>query len=391
MTKETTQSKRVYMDNSATSFPKPKTVINSMVEYMIQSGTSISRSTSIQAKSTGDKIFTLRETLADFFNAPDSRNVIFTKNITEALNIVIKGLIRRNDIVMISSLEHNAVTRPLVQQGAKIIPIPVSERGETDLSFAKEHIPLVKAVFCTHVSNVSGDVVPIESLAEMCCKKNIPFILDTAQSAGLLPIDMTKTPIDCLCFTGHKSLLGPTGTGGMIISSELAKKIPPLITGGTGSKSHEEIHPNLTPDKYEAGTPNIVGLIGLLEGIRSIIEMGMEERLKIETALGEEFFEMLSSLKGIEIIGSKEYSRKPPVFSLNFSDMDNSDVSFALSEYYHIDNRCGLHCAPRAHLTYKTFPKGTVRLSLSHFTTREELQYAFFAIREILKHGMNFK
>lgn len=376
---------RVYMDNSATSFPKPKEVTEAMVEYMLRSGTSVSRSTSSNADDTAYKIYTLRETLAEFFHAPDSRNVIFTKNITESLNIVIKGLIKPSDPVMISSLEHNAVVRPLVQQGADILSIPVNREGQMDLNFAKEHLRSVKAVICTHISNVSGDVMPVEELASLCAEVDVPFILDSAQSAGFLPIDMHDTPIDCLCFTGHKSLLGPTGTGGMVIRSEFAEKTPPFITGGTGSKSHEEIQPDLLPDKYEAGTPNIVGLLGLLEGIRAIERMGLHKRFEEETKLGQLFFEKLSTLNKVRVIGSHDYSKKAPVFSLDFEEHDNADISYRLAEFYQIDNRCGLHCAPRAHMSYGTFPHGTVRLSLSHFTTEDDINYVYESIKDMLK------
>ncbi|MDO4773485.1 MAG: aminotransferase class V-fold PLP-dependent enzyme [Bacillota bacterium] len=375
---------RVYMDNSATSFPKPKEVIDAMVEYMSEGGSNISRSMSSQAMSAGDKIFTLREKIAEFFGAPRSKNVVFTKNITEALNIVIKGYIRQGDPVLVSSLEHNAVMRPLVQQGAKILAIPVSEHGTMDLSFARENLEHAKALICTHVSNVSGDIMPIEKLAELCYEKKKPFILDSAQSAGVLPINLSSTPIDCLCFTGHKSMLGPTGTGGMVIRSSFAEKIPCFITGGTGSKSHEEIHPEILPDKYEAGTQNIVGLIGLLAGIEHINEVGIREIFRYETEMGQLFFEMLSSLDGVRIIGSKDYANKLPVFSLDFLSKDNADVSFQLGSKYGIDNRPGLHCAPRAHQSYGTFPQGTVRLSLSHFTTKADLDYVYAALREIL-------
>lgn len=376
---------RVYMDNSATSFPKPKQVSDAMVEYMLYSGTNVSRSTSSQADATADKLFVLRETLAEFFHVSDSRNVVFTKNITEALNIVIKGFLHTGDTVMTSSIEHNAVIRPLVQQGVNILSVPVSREGVTDLSFVKTNLPFVKAFFCTHVSNVSGDVMPIEVLAELCREFNIPFIVDSAQSAGLLPINMKRTPIDCLCFTGHKALLGPTGTGGMIIDPEFAEKVPSFITGGTGSLSHEEVHPDLLPDKYEAGTANIVGLIGLLEGVRSILDLGLDKRWEIETSLGQNFFEQLSSLNGIDILGSQDYCTKPPVFSLNFKNFDNADISYLLAQRYQIDNRCGLHCAPRAHQSYGSFPQGSVRLSLSHFTTEEELDYVTQALRELTK------
>ncbi len=371
------------MDNSATSFPKPKEVIDKMVEYMTQGGCNISRSTSAQANSASYDIFSLREKIAHFFNANDSRNVVFSKNITESLNIVIKGYIQSGDVVMISSLEHNAVTRPLVQQGANILAIPVSPQGVMDIDFVQKNISKVKALICTHVSNVSGDVMPIDILAQICRENKVPFILDSAQSAGILPIDMQKTPIDCLCFTGHKSLLGPSGTGGMVICSEFAEKVSPLLTGGTGSKSDDEVHPSLLPDKYEAGTQNIAGLIGLLAGIDHINQLGLENRFAIETALGQEFFEKISSIPQIKIIGSKDYSCKPPVFSLDFLNRDNAEISYILSSEFGVDNRVGIHCAPRAHQAYGTFPHGTLRLSLSHFTTKDEIAYVADAIHRL--------
>ncbi len=374
---------RVYMDNSATSFPKPQSVVDAMVDYMTRGGTNVSRSVSAQAAGAADKIFTLREVLADFFNAPSSRSVVFTKNITEALNIIIKGFVRAGDAVMISSLEHNAVTRPLVQQGARIVAIPVSDKGLLDIDFVNNHISSVKAVICTHASNVSGDILPIEKIAEICKIYHKPFILDSAQSAGVLPIDMQSLSLAALCFTGHKALLGPSGTGGMIIDEAFAEQIPSYTTGGTGSKSHEEIHPRLLPDKYEAGTPNIVGLIGLLAGVESILDMGMQNRLKHEREMAQYFFEKIASLKNVRVIGSTDYSKKLPVFSLDFDGIDNAAASYLLADTFGIDNRPGLHCAPRAHQVYGTYPRGTVRLSLSHYTTASEIDYAFDALKNI--------
>lgn len=375
---------RVYLDNSATSFPKPRRVVDAMSEYMLYSGTNISRSTSSQASHTADLIFTLRETISDFFHSEDSRNVVFTKNITESFNIVIKGLFQPGDTVMVSSLEHNAVIRPLVQQGVTILPIPVSPEGKMDLDFVRQSLSSVQALICTHVSNVSGDVMPIATLSSLCQTYKVPFLLDTAQSAGLLPLDLSQHHIDCLCFTGHKALLGPTGTGGMILHPNLIERIPPFITGGTGSFSHQPNHPLLLPDKYEAGTPNIVGLIGLLEGIRSILELGLEKRWKQETELGQEFFAQLQSLKGVKILGSQDYSSKPPVFSLVFNEFDNATISYILAEKYGIDNRCGLHCSPMAHRTYLSFPHGSLRFSLSHFTTKEDIRYVMTCLKEVL-------
>lgn len=376
---------RVYMDNSATSFPKPEAVITAMTEYLRSSGASVSRSSSAEALAAGNLLAELREELAEFFGAEDSRNVVFTKNVTEALNIVIAGLIEKGDRVLVSSVEHNAVMRPLTGAGAQITAIPVSKEGVLDMDFAQAHIPSSKAVICTHVSNVSGDVLPVAALAFLCREKGVPFILDSAQSAGVLPIDMRETAIDALCFTGHKSLLGPTGTGGMILTSELARRLPPFIMGGTGSRSDHELHPQMMPDKFEAGTPNVVGLTGLHAALQYIRSYGRERIFAKEKEAGKYFFEKLSKFEEIDIIGSQDYGNKPPVFSLDFKTLDNAQVSHLLSRDYRIDNRCGLHCAPRAHQTYGTYPQGTLRLSLSHFTIRQEMDHAVEAISEILK------
>lgn len=375
---------RVYMDNSATSFPKPEKSVQAMVDYMTQMGTSVARSTSNTSTSTGNLIFDLREKLASFFHGGSSRNVIFTKNITEALNIVIHSYIQEGDRVLISGLEHNAVTRPLVQAGAELMAIPVSPEGALDLDFARKNIQGIKAVFCTHASNVSGDRVAIEDLIPIAKSAGVPFILDAAQTAGHIPIDMTALGIDCLCFTGHKGLLGPTGTGGMILTKEFAKELKPFITGGTGSQSDEEIHPLQMPDKFEAGTPNIVGLVGLLASIEYIEEEGLGKIFDQETKNGQYFYEQLSRLPDVRIIGSKDYTCKMPVFSLDFVGQDNATISYLLGTKYNIDNRTGMHCAPRAHKTYGTYPQGTVRLSLSHKTTKEDMDYAIASLKEIL-------
>ena len=376
---------RAYMDNSATSFPKPAQSVQAMVDYMTHMGTSVARSTSKASSDTGNLIFELREKLAKFFKAPSSRNVIFTKNITEALNIVIHSYIQKGDRVLISALEHNAVTRPLTQAGAEIIAIPVSAQGNLDLSFAAENIGDVKAVFCTHASNVSGDVMPIEKLISLAKAAGVPFILDTAQTAGHIPLDMTALGIDCLCFTGHKGLLGPTGTGGMILTKEFAKELKPFITGGTGSQSDDEVHPKQMPDKFEAGTPNIVGLVGLLAALEYLEEETLEKIFEAETKNGQYFYERLLSLPNVKIVGSGDYAHKPPVFSLDFIGRDNAAISYILGTKYNIDNRTGMHCAPRAHKTYGTYPQGTVRLSLSHSTTKEEMDYVIESLHEILK------
>ena len=375
---------RVYMDNSATSFPKPEKSVQAMVDYMTQMGTSVARSTSNTSTSTGNLIFDLREKLASFFHGGSSRNVIFTKNITEALNIVIHSYIQEGDRVLISGLEHNAVTRPLVQAGAELMAIPVSPEGALDLDFARKNIQGIKAVFCTHASNVSGDRVAIEDLIPIAKSAGVPFILDAAQTAGHIPIDMTALDIDCLCFTGHKGLLGPTGTGGMILTKEFAKELKPFITGGTGSQSDEEIHPLQMPDKFEAGTPNIVGLVGLLASIEYIEEEGLGKIFDQEIKNGQYFYEQLSRLPDVRIIGSKDYTCKMPVFSLDFVGQDNATISYLLGTKYNIDNRTGMHCAPRAHKTYGTYPQGTVRLSLSHKTTKEDMDYAIASLKEIL-------
>lgn len=375
---------RIYMNQAATSYPKPEVVIQAMVEYMEHNGATISRSTSTEATKTDFQIMALRELIAEFFHAEDPRGVIFTKNITEALNIVIHGLIEPGDRVLITGLEHNAVVRPLTQRGAEILEIPTSQIGALDFDYVDSVIDSVKAVISTHASNLTGDIVPIDQLAKRCQQREIPFIVDAAQSAGALSIDLSVTPIDALCFTGHKSLLGPTGTGGVVFRPPFAKKIPPLLTGGTGSLSDEENHPLLLPDRFEAGTPNIVGLIGLFAAFEYLMDYGLERRFQEETAIGTAFYDALQSIPGLVIHGSNDYSHKLPVFSFSYSDLDPADISYQLANQYGIANRCGLHCAPRAHKTYGTFPTGTVRLSLSHRTTQKEMDYVISALQNIL-------
>ena len=375
---------RVYMDNSATSFPKPPCVVNAITHYMTGMGTNVSRSTSQAASATGNQIFILREKLCKLFGGDSSRNVVFTKNITEAFNIITHSYIKEGDKVLISSLEHNAVTRPLTQAGAEIISIPVSQKGVMDLDFARENMEGAKAVFCTHASNVSGDLMPIRELAEIANLHQVPFILDAAQTAGLFDINIGELGIDCLCFTGHKALLGPTGTGGMVMTNDFAKKLNPFITGGTGSQSDHEVHPTLMPDKLEAGTPNIVGLVGLLAAIDYLEEQSLKKTFETESQIGQYFYEKLKTIPGIKIIGSCDYKNKPPVFSIDFSPKDNAEISYLLSSVYNIDNRTGMHCAPRAHKTYHTYPQGTVRLSLSAFTTREEVDYVVESLKKVL-------
>ena len=380
---------RVYFDNAATTYPKPQQMIDSMVDYMKNIGCNISRGVYEDAISAEDIVYETREMIAALFNFDLAENVCFTKNITESLNIIIKGLIKENDKVLVSPFEHNAVMRPLNKVKAEIIKLKLNEKckfDEQDLINQLENE--IKAVIVSHSSNVSGDILPIKQIGKLCKEFDVPFIVDSAQTAGVLPIDMKAMYIDCLCFTGHKGLLGPQGMGGFVISEDLIEKVDTFIEGGTGSKSNLEIQPFDMPDKYEAGTQNLPGIYGLNSSLKYLEEQGIETIFKKERELLKYFelglLDLKSKHNGFEIIGLNDNDNKTAILSLDFKDIDNAVVSHELQSKYKIQNRCGLHCSPSAHKFYNTFPQGTVRFSLGHYNTCKEVDYVLESIKAIL-------
>ena len=382
--------KYIYLDNASTTFPKAPNVANAMSDYLTNYGININRGSYALAYDVEDIIYTTRQRLNTLFNGHDPSHVTFTQNVTMSLNMVIKGLLKAGDHILVSSMEHNAVMRPLTQQLDKGITfdiIPCDVTGSIQLESIETLIrPNTVAMIINHASNVCGTVQPIESIGAICKAHNLHFILDAAQTAGVIPIDVKACHINALCFTGHKGLLGPQGIGGIILTKEIAQILTPLIAGGTGSFSHLETMPTHMPDAFEAGTLNLPGIIGLNEGLSYIESVGMKNIHNHELTLTKTFLEGLRSITGINIIGKQDIQDRTAVVSITIDSMDPASIAYELESTYHIMTRVGLHCAPRAHQTLGTYPEGTVRFSFGYANTLEEVDMALSALHTILKN-----
>ncbi len=312
---------------------------------------------------------------------------MFTKNATEALNLAIFGLLLPGDHVITSSMEHNSAMRPLRElesKGVEVSVIRCSPRGELDpgdlMTAIKKN---TKAVILTHASNVTGTIMPVREVGNITREHGLILCVDSAQTAGVLPIDVSEMNLDLLAFSGHKSLFGPQGTGGLYIRKGIEEKIKPLIVGGTGSRSEHESQPDFMPDRYESGTLNTAGLAGLGAGAEYILRKGIDHIRTKEILLTQYFLDGLKSISSVRIYGPGEASRQISVVSFNVDGLTPSEVSFAFDEQYGILSRPGLHCAPSAHRTIGTFPGGTVRFSFGYFNTEEEINYALDAVRQL--------
>ena len=381
----------IYLDNASTTFPKPKAVPEAMYHYMTRSGSNINRGCYDRAYAVEELVYETRQMLCSLFGGEDCRNVAFTKNVTESLNVILKGLLKPGDHVLVSSMEHNAVMRPLVQlekQGISFSRIPCRRDGSLIL---EEMAPLVKketrAVVMTHASNVCGTMMPYEQVGAFCRERGLLFIADTAQTAGVWPLDMEHMKIDALAFTGHKGLLGPQGIGGFLLGEKLLPQMESLIAGGTGSISHTEVMPDFMPDRFEAGTMNLPGIVGLHAGLGWIRETGMEEIRSHELALTRQFLEGLKSMdpyeKRLRVVGKKDTEGRTGVVSVQTVRRELAQTAYELDVQYGIMTRVGLHCAPSAHQTLGTFPTGTIRFSFGWWNTREEAALALQALDEL--------
>ena len=379
----------IYLDNASTSFPKAPTVATAMSDYITNRGININRGSYALAYDVEDIIYTTRQRLHTLFNGHDPSHVIFTQNVTMSLNMVIKGLLKAGDHVLVSSMEHNAVMRPLTQlldKGITFDTIPCDSTGSIQMDSIEPLIrPNTVALIINHASNVCGTIQPLESIGPICKAHNLQFIVDAAQTAGVIPIDVKACHIDALCFTGHKGLLGPQGIGGIILTKEMAQNLTPLIAGGTGSFSHLETMPTHMPDAFESGTLNLPGIIGLNEGLAYIESQGMENIHNHELALTQAFLEGLQSIDGINIVGKQNIQDRTAVVSITIDGMDPANIAYELESTYHIMTRVGLHCAPRAHQTLRTYPEGTVRFSFGYANTHKDVESALSALNTIVK------
>ncbi|MDL2252678.1 aminotransferase class V-fold PLP-dependent enzyme [Ruminococcaceae bacterium OttesenSCG-928-I18] len=379
---------QIYLDNASTSFPKAPGVVDAMRFFIEDIGCNVNRGSYEGAYSAAGVVIETREKLAKLFGFPKSKNVIFTPNVTTSLNLLIKGLLRPGDHVLVSSMEHNGLMRPLVQmesQGVRFTRLPCDNEGRLLLDQVTNNIePATKALFVLHASNVCGTLLPITELGKICQRHGLFFVLDAAQTAGVFPLHMQEMHIDALAFTGHKSLLGPQGIGGFVIRDEMAEEVQPLLSGGTGSISDSESVPAFLPDRYEPGTMNLPGIYGLNASLTYLEEKGMDALRRRELSLAQRLGEGLGALPQANIIGHSDWQNRAPIVSVDFPLLDNAEISFRLADEYNILTRCGLHCAPNAHKTLGTFPQGTVRFSPSHFNTEEEIDACLSAVAGIL-------
>ena len=379
----------LYFDNAATSWPKPPEIIAAMQNYLQNIGGSPGRSGHRLSIEAARIVFDTRGKLAQLFNVSDPLRIVLTRNATEALNIAIFGLLKQGDHVITSGMEHNSVMRPLRAMEAKgvdITVVPCDIDGLIDPGHIVRAIKKnTRAIFITNASNVTGTVMPVSDIGRIAREHSLILCVDAAQTAGCYPIDVIEMNIDLLVFTGHKSLLGPSGTGGMYIRDGLEKSIEPICVGGTGSRSELEAQPDFMPDRYEAGTPNTVGIAGLRAGVEFVLSKGVDQIKNREENLVKMFIEGIKDLPGIILYGQKFTGRRTPVISFNIAGMDPAAVALELDEQFGIMSRSGLHCAPSAHKTIGTYPTGNVRFSFSYFNTEEQIIASIEALKKICK------
>lgn len=376
----------IYLDNAATSFPKPAGVSARMKEYMDSVGATINRSVYGAAQDAGLVTLRLRERLARLFSFPEKpTHVILTPGATAGLNFILKGFLRPGDHCLVSSMEHNAVMRPLLQlQGVEFDRIPCDSEGRLDPAAMLPLIrPNTRLCVMAHGSNVCGTVQDAATVGTICAEHGIAFALDAAQTAGHIPIDFQALHLSALCVPGHKGLLGPSGIGALLLRDDFAHALTPLLAGGTGSASDSEYLPDYLPDRFESGTPNLPGIYGFEEALRFIEETGIDALRAHELELTARFLEGLRTIPNLRLCGTEELSRRVGVISVDFTQADNAEAAFRLESEFGILTRCGLHCAPSAHKTLGTFPQGTVRFSLGFSSTAADVDAALAALRAI--------
>lgn len=376
----------VYFDNAATSYPKPPSVYEAVDFTLKNVGANPGRGDYALSQFASRIIFQTRKTIAGFFNISNSRNIIFTSNGTEALNLALKGLLKPNDHVITSSMEHNAVVRPLnslKKTGVQETVIQCDSYGKLKVSLIRKELRKnTRLIVITHASNVTGTILPIEEIGELAAKNGIPFLVDAAQTAGAIPVDVVKNRISMLACPGHKGLLGPQGTGFLYIAEGL--DIKPLIEGGTGSNSELPEQPEYLPDRFQSGTQNTPGIAGLKAGIEFINQKTIKAIKEHEDLLCENFIKRLKEISGVRIFGPLSTNDKTSLISFNVSGMDPANIANALDQKFNIMVRVGLHCSPGAHKTIGTFPDGSLRVSFSVFNTPQEIDYFIASLKKII-------
>lgn len=377
----------VYLDNAATSYPKAPGVASAMADYVEKVGATINRSSYASAQEAGLVTLSLRERLCRLFNHPDPTHAVLTPGATAGLNMVIKGLLRPGDHCLVSSMEHNAVMRPLVQlerEGVAFERIPCDAQGRLRLEALPGMIKLnTRLVVMAHGSNVCGTVQDAEAVGKICRERSVPFALDAAQTAGHIEVDFERFGLAALVVPGHKGLLGPQGIGALLLDADFARRLTPLVAGGTGSASYSEELPGWMPDRFESGTPNMPGVYGWEAALGWLENTGIETLENHEKTLSKRFLEGIYGLKNVKLYGATVPERRTGVFSVGFLNCDNAEAAWRLEREFGILTRCGLHCAPSAHKTLGSFPEGSVRFSTGWANTEADIDAALSAIAAI--------
>lgn len=377
----------VYLDNAATSYPKVPGVASAMADYVEKVGATINRSSYASAQEAGLVTLSLRERLCRLFNHPDPTHAVLTPGATAGLNMVIKGLLRPGDHCLVSSMEHNAVMRPLVQlerEGVAFERIPCDAQGRLRLEALPGMIKLnTRLVVMAHGSNVCGTVQDAEAVGKICLERGVPFALDAAQTAGHIEVDFERFGLSALVVPGHKGLLGPQGIGALLLDADFARRLTPLVAGGTGSASDSEELPGWMPDRFESGTPNMPGVYGWEAALGWLENTGIETLENHEKTLSKRFLEGIYGLKNVKLYGATVHEGRTGVFSVGFLNCDNAEAAWRLEREFGILTRCGLHCAPSAHKTLGSFPEGSVRFSTGWANTEADIDAALSAIAAI--------
>ena len=374
----------IYLDNAATTMRKPECVVQAVADAMRSFGNS-GRSIHSSAMNASRMIYETRAALAELFGAENPQQIAFTPNATQALNLAIKGVLNPGDHVITTALEHNSVLRPLYEledHGVQLTVLPADSRGNIRYEDFEAAIrPNTRSVVTTHGSNLTGNLLDIQRIGKIAKAHGLVYIVDASQTAGIFPIDVRKMHIDILCFTGHKGLLGPQGTGGLYVRDGIS--VRPLLSGGSGVQTYLRSHPLQMPTALEAGTLNGHGIAGLGAAIRYLRETGPDAIREKEQQLAAAFYDEIRRIPGITVYGDFSTANRCPIVTLNVRDYDSGEVSDALSAQYDIATRPGAHCAPLMHKALGTAEQGAVRFSFSHYNTMEEIRIAVSALREL--------
>lgn len=379
----------IYLDNAATTYPKPEKVYDAVLDCMKNYCANPGRAGHKLAMRAAREIYDARENIAKLFNIDNPMTIVFTNNATDSLNLAIKGVVKKGDHIITTSMEHNSVIRPiksLEKDGIENTIVECDKDGFLNPDDIKNAIKEnTKLIVTTHASNVAGTIVDIKSVGEIAKDKNILYLVDASQTAGVYDINVKDINVDMIAAPGHKCLLGPQGTGILYIKENLNVDI--LKEGGTGSRSEDLFQPDLTPDKYESGTHNTPGIVGLNEGVKFILETGIDNIRDHEEELCQYMLDRLEEVPNIVIYGPKDSKKRAAVISINIPKIDSGEITFLLDSEYNIATRSGIHCAPLAHKTLGTIEQGAVRFSLGYFNTKKDIDEAVKALKEIEKNN----